>query len=54
MRLLDDPEQKEDGTVLLGLRQVLADNTDRYVGIEFSREEAKEYGGILIEAASHV
>jgi hypothetical protein len=54
MRLLDNPDEKADGTILLGLRQVGEDNADRYIGIEFSREEAKEYGNILIEAASHV
>jgi hypothetical protein len=54
MRWLDDPEQKENGTVLLGLRRVIDDDKDQYIGIEFSREEAREYGGILIEAASHV
>ena len=44
MRWLDDPEQKENGTVLLGLRRVIDENKDQYIGLEFSREEAKEYG----------
>jgi hypothetical protein len=55
MRILDDPEDKAPGTVAIGAHQITDDGPillERYVGLEFSLDEAEEYGKALIEGSA--